>query len=234
MIFAHQIRIVLLGTMFLLIGSMSEAQSRKPAASSASPNPAALRVLDKEAERLQKEFVDNLVQLADGYEAAGDLTKAETTLGKVLELDPERKEVRERLETMKNRVFDQNEVEFDVDVTRGWMNTGLKVRQNEAVRIDAEGSYKLILNANVTADGVSTEDIDRDMTRNAGLGELIGVVFPPPKGRQKPKPGKPFAIGSENELSPEESGMLFLRLNVPAGTKSIGSVKVKISGNIER
>lgn len=215
----------------LLCASSADAQARK---SAQAVNPAALRALDKEAERIQQEFVDSLVTLADGYEQAGDLDKAQATLARVLELDPTRDKIQQRLEEMKNRVFDSNEVELEIDVARGWTATGLTVRKGEAVRLVAEGTYKLIINANVTPEGVSTEDLNRDMSGEAKLGQLMGVVFPPPKGRQKPKPGKPFPIGSEAEVTPDESGMLFLRLNLPAGTKSIGTVKAKVSGNFER
>lgn len=215
----------------LLCASSADAQARK---SASIVNPAALRALDREAERLQQEFVDSLVTLADGYEQAGDIEKAQATLARVLELDPARDKIQQRLDEMRNRVFDSNEVELEIDVARGWTTTGLKVRKGETVRLAADGSYKLIINANVTPEGVSTEDLNRDMSREAKLGQLMGVVFPPPKGRQKPKPGKPFAIGSEAEVTPDESGMLFLRLNVPGGTKSIGTVKVKVSGNFER
>jgi hypothetical protein len=216
-----------LGVCLLFCGTAAHAQSKKV-------NPAAIRMLDMEADRLQKEFVDSLVTLADGYEEAGDIERAQETLSRVLELDPQRDKVQQRMETMKNLVFESNEVELEVDVARGWVATGLKVTKGDAVRISATGSYKLILNANLTADGVSTDDINRDMSGSANLGELMGVVFPPPKGRQKSKPGKPFAIGSETEFSPNETGMLFLRVNIPNGTKSIGSLRVTLRGNIER
>jgi hypothetical protein len=215
----------------LLCASPANAQARKPAQAA---NPAALRALDREAERLQQEFVDSLVTLADGYEQAGDIDKAQRTLVRVLELDPKRDTIQQRLDEMKNRVFDRNEVELEIDVARGWTTSGLKLRKGEAVRVVADGSYKLIINTSVGPDGVSTEDLNRDMSSEAKLGQLMGVVFPPPQGRQAPRPGKPFAIGSEREFTPDESGMLFLRLNVPAGTKSIGTVKVKVSGNFER
>lgn len=218
----------------LLSSTAAQGQARKSAPPVPPANPAALRALDKEAERLQQEFVDSLVTLADGYEQAGDLEKAQATLARVLELDPKREQIQTRLDEMRNRVFANNEVELEIDVARGWTSTGLKVKKGEAVRIVAEGSYKLILNTTLSPDGVATEDLNRDMSVEAKLGELMGVVFPPPQGRQKPKPGKPFPVGSQREIAPDEAGMLFLRLNVPAGTKSIGTVKVRVSGNIER
>jgi hypothetical protein len=215
----------------LLCSDAAEAQAKKP---TPIVNSAALRALDKEAERLQQEFVDSLVTLADGYEQAGDMEKAQQTLVRVLELDPQRETIQQRLDEMKNRVFDSNEVELEIDVARGWTSTGLKVRKGEPVRIIAEGSYKLIINTSVSPDGVSTEDLNRDLSGEARLGQLMGVVFPPPEGRQKPRPGKPFPIGGEREIAPDEGGVLFLRLNVPAGTKSVGTVRVRVSGNIER
>ena len=211
-----------------------EAQSKKPSAAKPAPNPSAVRVLDKEADRLQQEFVDGLVKLADGYEEAGDLDRAEATLARVLSLDPKRDSVQQRLDDMKNRVFADNEVELELDVTRGWVATGLKVRKGEAVRIAADGSYKFIVNTTLSPDGVSTEDVQREMVAGIKLGELMGVVLPQPEGKQKPKLGNPFAVGRQKEIKPEVSGLLFLRVNIPSGTKSLGSLKVKLSGNLER
>jgi hypothetical protein len=200
------------------------------------PNPATIRQLDMEANRLQQGFVEELTKLADGYEEAGDLNKAKATLRRVLQLDPSQTEVEQRLEEMRNRVFDSNEVELEVDVARGWTPTGLTVEKDKPFRISAEGSYKLLLNATLSAEGIADEDINRDMTSGIRLGALMGVVFPPPpkNKRTKPKPGPPFALGGATEFTPGQSGMLFLRLNVPAGTKSIGKVKVTISGNFDR
>lgn len=218
----------------LLLNPVIRAQPRKPAATKAPANPAAVRVLDKEAERLQQEFVDGLVKLADGYESAGDLERARATLGKVLEIDPKRDSVQQRLDEMKNRVFVENEAEFEVDVTRSWVNTGLKVREGQPLRIAADGSYKFIVNLNLTPDGITTEDVQRDMVAGIKLGELMGVVLPAPKGKEQPKLGDPFAIGRQKEVTPEASGLLFLKVNIPGDTKSVGSVKVKLSGNFDR
>ena len=200
------------------------------------PNPATIRQLDLEADRLQEGFVEELTKLADGYEAAGDLAKTRATLRRILQIDPNRKDVEERIDEMQNRVFENNEVTLEVDVARGWTPTGLTVEKGKPFRIEAEGSYKLLLNATLSAEGIADGDINRDMTSGIRLGALMGVVFPPPSKnrRVKPKPGPPFSLGEAREYVPDESGTLFLRLNVPAGTKSVGKVKVTVSGNFER
>jgi hypothetical protein len=225
--------IVVSGFCVLLIKGVSFGQPGR-AAGREVVSPSQVRALDKEAERLQEEFIQSLVKLADGYEAAGDVERTQATLEKVLELDPDREGVQSRLDELKNRVFNENEVVVDVDVARGWVGTGLKVRKDEEVRFSATGTYKFIANATLTPDGVATQDVQREMVEGIRLGRLMGVVLPPPKGRQKPELGKPFALGSESSFTPEESGLLFLKLNVPPGTKSVGSVKVSISGNFDR
>ncbi|MEZ6067013.1 MAG: hypothetical protein R3B90_15235 [Planctomycetaceae bacterium] len=47
-----------------------------------------------------------------------------------------------------------------------------------------------------------------------------------------PQPTKPFIIGTEREVKPDADGLLFFRLNVPPGSRSLGKVKVRVQGNI--
>ena len=60
----------------------------------------------------------------------------------------------------------------------------------------------------------------------------MGIVISQEKG--KPKMSKPFLIGEKAEFTPQADGVLMIGLNLPAGHKSTGKLKVRISGYIRR
>ncbi len=201
----------------------------------ASAQPPPVRQLDKEAERVRSEYLDRLNKLATAYDEAGETDKAKATLRQILDVDPQAKSAQEKLDEIENRVFEQKTVTLDVDVSRGWFSTGLLVKKGKPIRFEADGSYKLIANATLDPDGYPTADLSRDVASGIDFGKLMGLVVTAPKGpnrKKKPQPGTPFAIGTQTEVTPETDGLLFLRLNIPAGTKSNGKLKVTVSGNI--
>ncbi len=194
-----------------------------------------VRQLDKEAERVRNEYLERLNNLATAYDEAGEMEKAKATLRQILEIDPQAEAAQEKLDELENRVFEQKTVTVDVDVSRGWVSSGLLVEKGKPIRFEAEGSYKLIANATLDPDGYPTADLTRDVVAGIDFGKLMGLVVARPQGpnrKKKPQPGTPFAIGTKTEATPERDGLLFLRLNIPGGTKSNGKLKVTISGNI--
>lgn len=50
-------------------------------------------------------------------------------------------------------------------------------------------------------------------------------------GRNNEKVGEPFEVGSSKEFKPSEDGILLLNVNLPAGHKSTGKLKLHISGH---
>ncbi len=220
-------RIAILVALFAVFLSTGRALAQSPP----------VRQLDKEAERVRSEYLDRLNKLATAYDEAGETDKAKATLRQILDIDPQAEAAQEKLDELENRVFDQKTVTVDVDVSRGWFSTGLLVEEGKPIRFEADGSYKLIANATLDPDGYPTADLSRDVVSGIDFGKLMGLVVARPKGanrnrKQKPRPGTPFAVGTKTEVTPETDGVLFLRLNIPAGTKSNGKVKVTVSGNI--
>jgi hypothetical protein len=65
------------------------------------------------------------------------------------------------------------------------------------------------------------------MVPGVPCGALMGMIF------NDGKPGKAFHIGESLDLTPAESGLLFLKINAPPGNKNSGKVKVAISGNVQ-
>jgi hypothetical protein len=57
---------------------------------------------------------------------------------------------------------------------------------------------------------------------------------PVTEGGKKPKPGKPFLVGTGDTITPHETGLLFLKINAPAGHKNNGRLKVQMTGNVRK
>ena len=138
-----------------------------------------------------------------------------------------------KLKELEEKVFEDNQQEIEIDSAKGWVSTGLKVTKGQPVRVEAEGSYKFIVNTDLGPDGFATQDVARDMGDGIAAGALMGTVFAEPMQRgQQPRPTGLIQIGRGAEIKPDADGVLFLRLNVPIGSKCIGKVKVRLTGNI--
>lgn len=199
------------------------------------PSPAAnnLRTLESKTLEARQSYLGQLSDLAKGYEDGGNIEQAQETLRQILKIAPDDDQIKTRLKILQDKVFKENQRIIEVDSTRGWTSTGLRVAKGEPIRLQSEGSYKFIVNADVGPDGFATEDVMRDMAAGANCGALIGTVVPDPtRPGRPPQPTKPFQIGREGEIRPEVDGVLFVRLNVPPNSKCIGKVKLMVSGNI--
>ena len=195
-------------------------------------NPAAVRGLDREQADAESQYIQQLDDLADRYEEAGAVDRAKDVLRKRLRLAKD-DDAADRLEGLENLVFEQNKVEVTLNPADGWMNTGLDVRPGEVVRIEAEGSYRVIFNQELGPAGVKTESIASDFLPGAPLGTLVANVFPPrnPKrGAKQPKYGDPQPVGESADVNPDVAGRLFLKVNLPPEVKAIGELRVTISG----
>jgi hypothetical protein len=193
--------------------------------------------LDKEAERLQADYVRQLRDLARRYEEAGDIEKAQDTLRQILKVDPQAADVKNTLDELANRVFENNSVTVELDVSRGWTATGIEVTRGAPLRVQAEGTYRLLISTTLGPEGLPSANLTNDFYSGINCGQLMGVVYPKPDSTprgKKAQPGKPFAIGREGEITPAEGGLLFLRVNLPNGTNSNGKLRVTLTGNITR
>lgn len=196
------------------------------------PNPN-LRALETKATESREAYLSQLSTLATGYEDAGATDMAKDTLRQILRLNPDDEAVKTRLKTLENKAFDENQRVVEVDVTKGWVTTGLKVTRGQPIRLKADGEYRFNINADLSPEGFPTSDIQRDTAAGVPCGALMGTIYAESTQRGRPaQPSTPFFIGREVEIKPESDGVLFVRLNVPAGSKSIGKVKVMVSGNI--
>jgi hypothetical protein len=215
-------------TLLFLSPVQVEAQRR-----GAQPN---MRTLDSAAEKAENEYIATLADLAKQYDEAGDKQKASEMLRNILKLKPDAEVVKNKLKQYEEAIFKDNVQTIDVDVSAGWVATGILVSKDKPVRIEADGTYRFSINESVGPGGFSNNNVANGVVEGIPCGALMAVVGKMSETRGR-KPNerdlpRPFLIGTQKEITPKETGPLLFRVNTPEGAKCIGKIKVKVTGNI--
>lgn len=198
-------------------------------AQSKTKKPGNVKMLDVRAQKLQSDFSRDSFSLARDYENAGDLEKARQVYIVLSRLNPQAKDVRERIKRIDEALLSANAFEVEVDTSTGWGVPLARVTKGKAIQIQGGGTYRFQANLQVGPAGFSVADpVKRDLAGDVRCGALMGLVV------AKGKPGKPFAIGSSRKFTPKNDGLLYLRVNVPAGSKCTGRLTVRLGGNVKR
>jgi hypothetical protein len=238
----------LLGGCLLVVVAMCacevlEAQiGRKPATRKSKSRPTSVtgkrstntKSIDVKVQRFQESFVRQAATLAKQYEDAGNLVKTRQMLQLILKLSPEVKGVRAKIKQLDEEMLSANELAAEVDSSRGWSQPVAAVFKGQPFRIQSAGDYRFVTSLPVGPSGFSVADASRDMAAGLPCGALIGVIVPVTEGGKKPKPGKPFLVGAGGTITPRETGLLFLKINAPAGHKNNGRLKVQMTGNVRK
>jgi hypothetical protein len=226
----RSVSLSLLAMSFVLASLPAAAQGQRR------PAPANTRQLDVQAEKVQTDFLKGLAELANKYEEAGEIDKAKEMLQSILKVKPDVESVKEKLKKFDEAVFKENQAEVEVDSARGWVNTGLIVTRDKPVHLESKGTYKFILNDDLGPNGFASRDTMRDLVSGVPTGGLMGMVVAAPQGgnRNRSEEPRPFFIGERQEVTPKDTGLLWLKLNVPPSSKCIGKVKVTVTGNFSR
>ena len=148
-------------------------------------------------------------------------------LKRLKELDPKLKGLGDHIDSIGEELLQENLEDFEID-TRGveWKQVGA-VFGDKAFRVQSAGEYKMTMTSTVSVDGITPDKEAKDHLPGAPLGCLLGVIVD-----AENKPGRPFPVKSQLEMAPRKSGKLFLKVNVPEGTRCIGKLKVRVSGYI--
>ena len=205
--------------------------------------------LDSRAEKVLEGFVVDSIKLAEDYEKAGKFDEAQDQLRTVGKLKPELPGLKEKIQKLSEAVFETNDYDMDFDVSDSWKRM-VHVTKGKPIRVEAPGNYKLSLIGPTDANGVPTKDPRTDMASGVRCGALMGIVVPLTDpgaaagatgggggggnkggGRNNEKIGEPFEIGASKEFTPGADGILLLNVNLPAGHKSTGKLKLHISGH---
>ena len=207
-----------------LIQTDSNAQTtrdRKKAESTVSD-----RALEVRLEKAEQALVDEYKEVVVEVYKQGNKEKALSMLQRLKQLSPELDGLKDRIESINEELMQENAAEFELDTRKPWEYLG-DVVEGKAFRIAAGGAYKMTITADVTVEGIQPDKESKDHIPGAPLGCLLGVIVD-----AEGKPGRPFPIKSQLEMNPKESGKLFLKVNVPEGTRCSGKLKIQVSGYI--
>lgn len=185
------------------------------------------KAIDARAEEVQEGFIRDSVKLALEYEEAGLLEKSKQVLEAVVKLKDDLPGVREKIKKLDEQLLTANNVDAEVDASKGWGGPIGQVYKGQKVRFEASGTYRFVTNLTLDTTGFSKTDPINDLAEGVPVGSLIGMVI------NKDKKTEIFYVGPGVDYSPKDDGVLFLKLNLPSGHKSSGKLKVKISGNIQ-
>ena len=196
------------------------------------PSVTAMRAFELREKKAREQFLRDTAQLAKDYEEAGLLEKAKALLKTVQRVDGSIPGVKEKLDTIEETILSANPYEFQVDTAKGWGEPVARVEQGKKFRVAAKGTYKFVVEQTVGPTGFPSDDPLRQMTKGIPGGALMAIVVPL-NDRGKPgKPGQPIEIGEGKEITPKDSGLLFIGVNAPAGNKNQGSIAVQLSGYV--
>lgn len=218
----------LCATLVLVHPAELQAQRRSP--------PSPTRTLDSAAEKAENEYLSTLADLAKQYDDAGDKQKASEMLRNILKLKPDAEVVKNKLKQYEEAIFKDNVQTIEVDVSSGWVATGILVSKDKPVRLEADGTYRFSINDSVGPGGYASNNVASGLVDGIPCGALMAVVGKAnesagrkPNDRDLPRP---FLVGTQKEVTPKETGPLLFRVNTPEGARCIGKIKVKVTGNI--
>lgn len=224
----------------LLVGSVSpsgvcEAQRKSRASkksrkkSSKNASPGAVKSIDVRIQKAQDDFIREAFEAAREYEKAGEFERAKAMFKSILKLNPDLTGAKTKIKQLDEMQLSDNLSDFTVDAGRGWSKPLVRVYKGKPIRLQAEGRFKFVTSLQVGPKGFPTENpVKGDMVVGIPAGALMGIIASPGKA------GKPFLVGLGCEVAPKEDGVLYLSVNAPAGHRSSGKIKVKISGTVAK
>ncbi|MCP4787894.1 MAG: hypothetical protein GY903_34240 [Fuerstiella sp.] len=175
--------------------------------------------LEKAEEALVNEYKDVAIE----FYKQGDKEKSMAMLRRLRQLSPQMAGLKERIGAINEELMEENAFDLEIDTRKTWELVG-DVSAGKPFRIQAAGEYKLTYSTTVTVDGLPADKDSKEHVAEAPLGCLLGVIV------SDGKPGKPFPVKAELRQTPKKGGQFFLKVNVPAGTRCIGKLKIHASG----
>lgn len=221
--------IILVGFCGLLIDAAAMGQSRDRKRETEATS---AKVLELRLEKAEQALVDEYKLAAEELHKQGDKEKAIVLLQRLKQLNPKLDGLDQRMQAINEELMAENEDELELDTRyTEWKLVG-DVVDGKPFRLQAAGEYRMTYTAFVGVEGLKPDEKAKDHIAGAPVGCLLGVIVAEGKDGTM-EAGTPFPVGAALEQTPKKGGKLFLKMNVPEGTKCTGKIKVKVSGYID-
>lgn len=191
-------------------------------------SPTELKRLDAKVDDLRESFFRETTTLIKGYEDAGQPERAKVLLEALGRLDPKNDAIKQKLAELRKTILDSRQFELEIDPAKTWQPVGSVVK-DETLRIRVTGEYTGSVQLTAGPDGVPTANPAEDVAGHVPLGAMMAVIAPGAPEKEG-KPPRPFAIGKQYERPAEQTGMLFLKVNLPSKRECKGKLTVQVSG----
>ncbi|NBX29400.1 hypothetical protein EBR04_02940 [bacterium] len=198
-----------------------------------------MRRLDAKLAAVSESFLRDTTTLIVSYENAGQFDRAKLILEVLQKLDPKNEAIQTKLKSLNERIMEATLQELDLDADAQWTPVG-RVVKGRPIRIEATGEYKVTATVETGPAGLPSVNPVTDMVAGVPLGGLMGVILPaaaptPPEGQpaqanQQAQQPRPFPVGAAYDRPADRDGILYLKVNVPPGSKCTGQLRARLSG----
>lgn len=186
--------------------------------------------LDAKAKKAVEDFSREVFVIAKNYEDEGELEKAKSILKTLSVVHPELKGLKEKIKSLDEEILSANDFEIDWTTSSVWKAPIARVAKGKKFRVQVSGGYRMTATLNIPPTGVPQgKGIDAPLAA-APFGSLVGVIMPVDK--KKAKDVEPFPIGDGKDIDPKTSGFLYIRVNLPPGSRPTGKLDLKFSGYV--
>lgn len=213
----------------LCIWLATAAGAAEPSPKPKPPSPAEMRRLDAKLADVSESFLRDTTSLIASYETIGQFDRAKLILEVLQKLDPKNEVIQAKLKTLNERIMEATRQDVDLDADAQWTPVG-RVVKGRPIRIEATGQYKVTATLETGPAGAPSANPVTDLAAGVPLGALMGVILPASEGTAAAQPPKPFAVGAAYDRPADRDGMLYLKVNVPPGSKCTGRLKAQITG----
>ncbi len=217
----------------------ASAVAAEPASKPKPPSPAEMRRLDAKLAAVSDSFLRDTTTLIASYENAGQFDRAKLILEVLQKLDPKNEAIQTKLKLLNGRIMEATLQELDLDADAQWTPVG-RVVKGRPIRIEASGEYKVTATVETGPAGLPSANPVTDMVAGIPLGGLMGVILPAAaspategqasQGNQQPQQPRPFPVGATYDRPADRDGILYLKVNVPPGSKCTGQLRARLSG----
>lgn len=217
----------------------ASAVAAEPTPKQKPPSPAEMRRLDAKLAAVSESFLRDTTTLIASYENAGQFDRAKLILEVLQKLDPKNEAIQAKLKMLNERIMEATLQDLDLDADAQWTAIG-RVVKGRPIRIEASGEYKVTATVETGPAGMPSANPVTDLVAGVPLGALMGVILPAtdtsggesqqPAGNQQAQQPRPFAVGAAYDRPADRDGILYLKVNVPAGSKCTGGLKARVSG----